>query len=396
MTAHPAIVLAAAALASAAASAIAAAPAAPPPSGPSLPSSPALEAAFAIGCGVLGLVFGLIGQRVWRGFLALSALTIVGAAVFYFLDVDAPQLPIYADALIAASCGLVAGIAAACLSFFGLVFFAAVAGGLVAFAVIRLTWISKALHDAAPALPLIVLLAAAAAAAAATIFCRYYCCCGGAAATAASDGDDDGDRTDGGAADAEGSDGSRRRRRRRRRRRKGREARSKVCEAFVTSVVGAYGIVYCVDHWVEGHVSPSDVLAITDLDNETFACAPACEGLLATFAGLILLFIGIQLACIRGQQRARRLEREGDMREPLAAGAGAPTSEDRRGSGGMQVRAASPTARQGGGRDTRLAASIRAKYFGPRRPQHEEALNTFMADTSNERRRSSQQWGETR
>ena len=26
----------------------------------------------------------------------------------------------------------------------------------------------------------------------------------------------------------------------------------------------------------------------------------------------------------------------------------------------------------------------------------EEALNTFMADTSNERRRSSQQWGETR
>ena len=58
-----------------------------------------------------------------------------------------------------------------------------------------------------------------------------------------------------------------------------------LCEAFVTSVVGAYGIVYCVDHWVEGHVSPSDVLAITDLDNATFACAPACEGLLATFAG---------------------------------------------------------------------------------------------------------------
>ena len=196
-------------------------PAAPPPSGPSLPSSPALEAAFAIGCGVLGLVFGLIGQRVWRGFLALSALTIVGAAVFYFLDVDAPQLPIYADALIAASCGLVAGIAAACLSFFGLVFFAAVAGGLVAFAVIRLTWIS-ALHDAAPALPLIVLLAAAAAAAAATIFCRYYCCCGGAAA-AASDGDD-GDRTAAApptprAATAAGAAAGRRR--------KGREARSR-------------------------------------------------------------------------------------------------------------------------------------------------------------------------
>ena len=51
------------------------------------------------------------------------------------------------------------------------------------------------------------------------------------------------------------------------------------------------------------------------------------------------------------------------MREPLAAGAGADL-EDRRGSGGMRVRAASPTARQGGGRDTRLAASIRAKYFG--------------------------------
>ena len=48
------------------------------PTGLSRPGPRTPQAVFAVGCGVLGLLFALLGQRVWRAFLALSALFTTG------------------------------------------------------------------------------------------------------------------------------------------------------------------------------------------------------------------------------------------------------------------------------------------------------------------------------
>ncbi len=61
-------------------------------------TSPAAQAVFAVASGALGLLFVLLGQRVWRAFLALSALFATGLLAFYLLLHNVAALPLWADA----------------------------------------------------------------------------------------------------------------------------------------------------------------------------------------------------------------------------------------------------------------------------------------------------------
>ena len=101
------------------ASSVPAPPAAPPGVDVDM-SSPAVQAVFAVGCGALGLLFALLGQRVWRAFLALSALFAGGGLVFYLLAHNVAALPLWADGAIAGCAGALAAFLAIFFSLLGL------------------------------------------------------------------------------------------------------------------------------------------------------------------------------------------------------------------------------------------------------------------------------------
>ena len=99
-------------------------------------------------------------------------------------------------------------------------------------------------------------------------------------------------------------------------------------EAAITATIGAYGVLYCVAHWLPGEeieISPSEMVSPRrdrdgdgDRDgNGPDSCDGACTALLASFLGLAAAGFVVQAVCIRGQHRGRRLEDEVGLTTPL-------------------------------------------------------------------------------
>ena len=123
-------------------------PAAPPPAIDM--TSPAAQAVFAVASGALGLLFVLLGQRVWRAFLALSALFATGLLAFYLLLHNVAALPLWADGVIAGCLGALAAALAFFFSVVGLLACSGAAGFLLTWAILRVSHLAAVLDDATP------------------------------------------------------------------------------------------------------------------------------------------------------------------------------------------------------------------------------------------------------
>ena len=130
-----------------------AASAPPPPAAPPAAidmTSPAAQAVFAVASGALGLLFVLLGQRVWRAFLALSALFATGLLAFYLLLHNVAALPLWADGVIAGCLGALAAALAFFFSVVGLLACSGAAGFLLTWAILRVSDLAAVLDDAMP------------------------------------------------------------------------------------------------------------------------------------------------------------------------------------------------------------------------------------------------------
>ena len=130
-----------------------AASAPPPPAAPPAAidmTSPAAQAVFAVASGALGLLFVLLGQRVWRAFLALSALFATGLLAFYLLLHNVAALPLWADGVIAGCLGALAAALAFFFSVVGLLACSGAAGFLLTWAILRVSHLAAVLDDATP------------------------------------------------------------------------------------------------------------------------------------------------------------------------------------------------------------------------------------------------------
>jgi len=125
----------------------------PPPAAPPAAidmTSPAAQAVFAVASGALGLLFVLLGQRVWRAFLALSALFATGLLAFYLLLHNVAALPLWADGVIAGCLGALAAALAFFFSVVGLLACSGAAGFLLTWAILRVSDLAAVLDDATP------------------------------------------------------------------------------------------------------------------------------------------------------------------------------------------------------------------------------------------------------
>tara|TARA_B110001452_G_scaffold256710_1_gene250286 strand:- start:215 stop:1315 length:1101 start_codon:yes stop_codon:yes gene_type:complete len=332
----------------------------PPAPSPSLPpaidlNSPAAQATFAVACGVAGLVFAFVGQRVWRTFLACSALAVAGGATFYLLITGSPDLPIWGDGIIAACVGLVAAGVATFFALLGLLVCSGAAGFLAAWFVLRATGLAAELDKHMSHGHVVMLAGCAAITMVAVLVCQCGCC---------------------------------------RRSKRGRSASltksrrsgsAKLGEALITSIIGAYGVLFCVEHWLDDDsngLSPTDI-ASADVPSR---CVGECAGLLGGFVGLACLGFLAQALCIRGQERGRQLEDDA-LRQPLDSSTG-------------YRRESRDAAR---GRETALASRIRFKYFrssssrsrdSPVNSQTRQDLDSYLTDAAERREQSrSRGWG---
>jgi hypothetical protein len=149
----------------------------PPPAAPPAAidmTSPAAQAVFAVASGALGLLFALLGQRVWRAFLALSALFATGGLVFYLLMHNVAAVPLWADGVIAGCLGALAAALAFFFSVVGLLACSAAAGFLLTWAILRVSSLAAVLDAVTPGAELMV----ACAVAALVLLCVLACECG--------------------------------------------------------------------------------------------------------------------------------------------------------------------------------------------------------------------------
>ena len=55
-------------------------------------------------------------------------------------------------------------------------------------------------------------------------------------------------------------------------------------EALTTAVLGGYGLVYCLSHWLGGGISPADLLR----DDAPPSCGATCISLLVSYWALVV------------------------------------------------------------------------------------------------------------
>lgn len=273
----------------------------------------------------------------------------------------APGLPLWADGIIGGCVGALAAGVAAFFALLGLLLCSGAAGLLVSWAVLRASGLAAAL-DARLSYAHLMLVGGCAAL---TLLLVLACECGCGCASSCPCAGATGRRR----ADDAGADEPRAPRRR--------GVMAKLGEALITAVIGAYGALFCVSHWLpQAHaIAPAAIFVAAPPER----CDGACAALLGSFLGLAALGFAAQALCIRGQQRGRQLE-DDVLRAPLD---------------GRHV--SSPPPRRTP-RETPLASRMRDKYFGRRNRSGRggagscaasgspvDDLDTFLTDAADRR-----------
>ena len=306
----------------------------PPQEPPSMPTKPHFDPivvadVFFGACGGFGLLLLLFGQKAWRVFLALVAFTVSGGVCGYVLLYDTTGLKVWASLLISVAVAFAVAVVAYFLSVVGLVCFAGL-GGLVLTA-LPLRLFAPGLS---PHLRVALIGTGAAVGMALTALGVFKC------RNRADEEEQSGLVTQAPSATEQ------------RARSKLRSATSrKLLEAAITSTVGAYAVILCINQWWhEREPVECRSLQLPALLNVSSVLPPChtspCLILICLALGLLLLGCCFQSVGICRAHRSRSDERTSlnALQEPL----------DDEGGGG----------RRGPGQPTSLSTRMRQKYCG--------------------------------
>ncbi|KAL1520656.1 hypothetical protein AB1Y20_022228 [Prymnesium parvum] len=280
-------------------------PASPPASPDAILSSNALALIATVACGVLGLAFAFFGQFLWREFLGLASLGAAGGVAYHlcstYASAHAGVPHLWLIAIICCAVGLVAALLAYQFADIALVLFSGAGGGVIVALIFR-----TAGDGVDPIVRLAIVIGTA------------VLCAGGSGCLLlrgamkrdidAEDGYDDPflrprQRW---CSPGVGSRGS--------------SPTSQRVESVVTAVLGSYGLLFCLDHWMQQGLDPTALFGA----EHSPPCRLGCVLPVCLYAALAAAAALAQLARVHSKLRARRLEGRAELavrslHEPLAA-----------------------------------------------------------------------------